>query len=250
MDGMRNHMWRAFAAALLIGCLLPCLYCKAAKEDFYCEYTPKTATGTVFYVDIYCQREVSAAVLELSFDSGIVEYRSVAAAQASSSVRGNCEDGSVRLAFADSGAVRGQLCRVSFKALRAGTCRFTLHPVQAADGTLGYIAGLEDDTLTVKLGKDDVSGVLSSSSRQTSSAAASYGDGKSYLDTGDGDDSNAYGAGDVIDIRNSRAWIYMLIGAGAVILPAALVLIGVLIGRKSKEKESKTDPDDGTPPPS
>jgi len=213
-----------------------------------CEYTPRTATGTVFYIDVYSGDAVSAAVCEMRYDSGVAEHRSVTAAANTSSVRCRSEDGLVRIAFADSGAVKGHLFRVSFQARSAGECDFVLHAVQAIDGDLRYIKGLPDYTLTVTLSEKDASSSAASGSAKRTEKASSSVSGSS-----DKSSKVQYPARDVtaaetpvqtaVDLRDGEQWTYFAFGAGAVLLTAALVLLGYLIGRKVRMKPQAEQPD-------
>ena len=224
---------------LFIG--IPC----SAESGFYCEYVPKSENSTVFYIDVYSTVDVSAAVIELSFDESFVEYRETSAAQKSTTVRSEKENGLVKIALADSGAIKGKLCRVAFKAIQAGTCTFGLHINQAVDGDPKMLGGFSDSSIEVKLGKDDVvSSSASKASSKGSSNASSKADkngssSRSYLKNGS--DSDEYidpETGEVIDLRKNHALKYILIGAGIVILIAGLVFTGIMIGRKTA-KESK-----------
>ena len=231
----------------------------AAAGGFYCRYSPKTENSSVFYIDIYSSGSVSAAVMELYYDSGFAEYREADTVGNTSVVRDNCEGGCVKLAFADSGVVTGELCRVAFKALQAGTCTFTLRVPQASDADAKPLDGYADYALEVKLGKNDVVSGASSKSAQASSKASSKmssvasGAGKStissrsYLRDVTGSDERADpGEGGVIDVRRSHAWTYVLIGVGSVLLVAALIFAGVLIGKKNFGKENRASDDRGS----
>lgn len=222
---------------------IPC----SAESGFYCEYLPKTEKSAVFYIDIYSTVDVSAAVMELSFDEGFVEYRNTSAAAETSTVRSAYRNGLVRLALADSGTIKGKLCRVAFKALKAGTCTFNLHISQASDGEPKLLSGFSDSSIEVKLGKDDiVEGSAEKASSKTSSKADKSGSSsKSYLK--EGSDQDVYVdpvTGEIIDLRKNHSVRYILIGAGFVILIAALIFAGIMIGRKTANKKKK--PDEGT----
>ena len=224
----RAAAWVIVLLMVFIG--LPC----AAESGFYCEYTPKAEKSSVFYIDLYSSDAIRAAVMELRFDDNIAEYREVSAVSDSASVRAVCEDGCVRLAFADSKAVSGGLCRVAFKALQAGTCTFTLHVSQAADSEPKTLTGFSDVTLDVKLGKDDVA--ASAVSAKGSSSAASVKSGVSSRSsisvayTGE-DGTPAYGG--FFDMRDHHhALTYILAGAGIVLAIGGLVFFGIWIGRR------------------
>lgn len=231
--------------ALLMLTMMPC----AAADGFYCEYTPKSERSSVFYIDLCSADEVSAAVMELTFDPAFVEYRDTTAAEKSTSVRAACENGCVKLAFADSVALKGKLCRVAFKAIQAGAVTFTLQISQASDGEVKMLSGFSDYTLSVELGKDDVA----SSPSKTSSASSEKGyTSRSVVSGGLDDDEDTDASvlsGGVFDLRRSHALTYILIGAGAVLLIAALVFAGVLLGRRSvlKNKPASNEKADKEP---
>ena len=219
---------------------IPC----AAESGFSCEYVPKSANGTVFYIDIYSTVDVGAAVIELSFDESFAEYRETSAAQKSSTVRSVKENGLVKIALADSDAVNGKLCRVAFKAIQAGICSFGLHISQAADGEPKSLSGFSDSSIEVKLGKDDVvsESASKSSSKVSSKADKNGASSRSYLKEGaDSDEYMDPVTGEVIDLRKNHALKYILIGAGIVILIAALVFAGIMIGRKTTDKKKEAE---------
>lgn len=239
---------RRFAAAVLLILWLPALSC-AAAEGCYAEYVPRSGRSAVFSVDIYSEREITAAVFELRFDEHIASFYAVSAEKSSASVRENVQTGKVTVAFADSAPVKGKLCRVSFKALKQGTADFVLHMVQAADAQKNPVSSWNDFTLTVSLGDDDVvsSGSAAAHSSKTVSASSKSSlRGKSRSDDADDGEADDADGGDAADHRtydlrrNGSPVKWLLIGAGIPVLCGALVLSGVLIGRKSKDKSDKT----------
>lgn len=241
---MKRRLTIAVATAVI---LLSVLRCSAAGA-FTCKYTPKTATGTVFYVDVYSEIAVSAAVFELSFDSKMAEYRSAAAVSASSTVRDSVDGGTVRLALADSSAVDGHVCRLSFKALAAGETSFTLHINQAADKDLDYISGLSNYTLTIQLGENDVTSPGGKASVVRSSSAYSYKSGGKSTVSANPADEKSVAYGEVYDLRPDKTFLYIFIGAGSVLLLAGLIFAGYLAGRRGKNKssdENKNLPENG-----
>lgn len=204
----------------------------------------------MFYIDVSSSDEIRAAVMELRFDNSFAEYREVSAVSDSASVRAVCDGGCVKIAFADSPAVSGKICRVAFKAIQAGTCSFTLHVSQAADSEPKSLTDFSDYTLDVKLGKDDVitsstsSKASSASSDKISSSLRSSLSVRSDIET----DEEASVSGGFFDLRSNddHALTYVLIGAGSVVLIAALILMGVLIGRRTvgRKKEASSEEDD------
>ena len=244
----RAAAWMIALLMVFIG--IPC----AAESGFYCEYVPKSEKSTVFYIDVYSTVDIGAAVLELSFDENFVEYRETSAAQKSSTVRSVKENGLVKIALADSGAINGKLCRVAFKAIKTGTCTFDLHISQAADAEPKLLSGFSDASIEVKLGKDDVvSDAASKASSKASSGVSSKADkngssSRSYLKEGEEPDEYIDPVtGEVIDLRKNYALKYILMGAGIVILIAGLVFAGIIIGRKTakagKEPASEEAPE-------
>lgn len=236
----RAAVWMIVLLMLFIG--IPC----SAESSFYCEYVPKSENSTVFYIDVYSTVDVSATVMELSFDESFVEYRETSAAQKSTTVRSTKENGLVKIALADSGAINGKLCRVAFKALQAGTCTFTLRVSQAVDGNLKTLTGFSDYSLEIKLGKDDVvAGSASKASSKASSGVSSKADkngssSRSYIkNSADSDEYIDPVTSEVIDLRKNHAVKYILIGAGIVVLIAALVFAGIMIGRKTADKKKE-----------
>ena len=218
---------------LLIFFGIPC----AADSGFYCEYSPKTEKSNVFYIDIYSTVDTSAAVMELGFDESFAEFREVSAVEKSTSVRSVKESGAVRIALADSGAIKGKLCRVAFKALQAGTCTFDLHISQAADSEPKLMGAFPDSSIEVKLGKDDVvsDGAITHSDGKVTATGSKSGE-KSSLERDDSDaDSVPSG---FFDLRQNDPHRWILIGAGGVILIAALIGAGILLGRRTAAKKT------------
>ena len=216
-----------------------------AADVFYCEYVPKTESGSVFYIDICCRRELSAAVMELGYDSGAVEYRS---ATSDHEVSARAADGRVYVAVAGNPAFSGTLCRLAFKALRTGPCSFELRMKQACDGDLSYVTDLPDYTLSVSFAEKDVVSAGGSDKRSASteksggrSRSSKSGD-SSYISTSDEEGGKAPSGG-VFDMRRDNAWTYILIGAGSALLVALLIVLGIVIGRRLPSKKQKPDDD-------
>ena len=219
----------------------------ADSRDFYCEYTPKTATGSVFYIDVFSKNDVSSAVMDLSFDSSTAEFRGVSASSQSSSVRYQNEKDHTRIAFADSGAVNGQLFRVSFKALKTGSCTFTLRTSQSVDSSLQKSTDIPDYTLTIQLGKDDITSSAKSSSttKSVQKDVSSKRSDISYGDINNDDNSLSPQGTDVVDVRKSHVWTYILIGIGAALLIVLSVVLGIRLGKKrmnNTNDEANEDP--------
>lgn len=219
---------------LTVIALIPVINCHAENRGFYCEYTPKTPTGSIFFLDLFSDDAISAAVMELYFDSSMVQLHDVSAVQKTSSVRFRKENGMVRIAFADSGAISGHLLRVSMKALHAGNCIFVLHPVEATDRKADPINHLSDCKLEIKLGKEDVSSqsaVKTSAQSQKNSSSKSSRSSRSEMEDNDSDRLFSEGRG-FYDLRENHVWPYILTGAGAVVLIILIMVFGVVFYKK------------------
>ena len=234
-------MKRILITALLLLWVLPICICSAA-EDCSIEYTPRSERSAVFYIDVYSAREVTAAVFELRFADDMAGYYSVAADD-TATVCDHSEKGKVTFAYASSTAVSGKLCRVSFKALKAGSVDFTLHMLQAADVEKKLLSGWSDPSLTVKLGKEDVeaaSRVSRTDGTTTGTAASASRRGGGKSDLGVGEDGAEDSPSDFFDLRKDDSVLkWILLGAGIPILIGGLVWLGILIGRRSKDKTEK-----------
>ena len=228
--------------ALIIGMF--CLVCSAQEAGFSCEYTPKSEKSSVFYIDVSCESEISAAVFSLDYDEKFASYRSVQAAESTTTVRGNDTGGRVTVALADSGAVKGKLCRLAFQALSQGETSFVLRVSQAADASLNKTDVEEEYALTVTFDKDDVvsssskeSKKSSSSSSKTSSSSKGRSGGSDIWDSSDGSSDG----GSYYDLRPDNTWIYILIGAGGAALIAAAVGITVYVMKKKKPQPEQNE---------
>lgn len=235
---------KRFITCLFVLILLSCMSCSALETDFYCEFTPKTATGSVFYIDIYSRGNISAAVFELSYDSAMVSFDSVSAISKSSSVSSKSYNGFVRAAIADSKAIYGHICRAAFKATSSGSCDFTLRVTQAADESLNHISAPEAYTLSVSLGKTAAvssSAVKSEKDKQSSSSSSKK---QSYIGTESKEKPEDIVNNNITtaDVRKRDTITYLVVGAGSVVLVGLLIFFGILIGKKLSEnsKNNKT----------
>ena len=243
----RNGIIKRFVAvAVTVLLLLPAVSFTAAEKELYSTYTPKSERSSFFYIDVFCETELTAAVFEVQFDDSMVSYDSAAAVNTGVTLRDNLQSGKVMVAFAASKPVAGQLCRLSFKALQAGEVSFVLHMEQAAGADKTKLPQMEDDTLLVKLGKDDVT--ADSKSSKSGSSASSNAGKKSTLE--EGDSSGQRGIFDLrVDKDDSLKWLF--IGAGIVLLVGLLILVGIVLGRRmpkptvQKENPSSKEETDG-----
>ena len=241
---------RRIAAAVLLLILLPfCVIDTAAAGDISMEYTPKSERSSLFYIDVFCKREVTAAVFDLQFDDSMVSYHSVSSDDAAVSVRDNLQDGKV--------SVNGEVeTRRGRKLLKVGSVNFVLHFSQAADANKTLVTQFSDSTLTVKLGKDDIvtaseeksktasgssskSNASGSSSKSSQSVKSGRGGGDDDEDIEEDDD---FSPSDVVDLRHGESPLkWVLIGAGIPLLFGALIWLGILIGKRSKNTDKKAE---------
>lgn len=237
-------MKRLSALMILICLALFSFSCFAAEEDLYCTYVAKTESGTLFYIDVFCNHKVAAAVFELGFDSGLAEYREVSAADSDGHVSADIKAGKVIVAFASGTAKSGRLCRITFNGMSSGDCLFRLHMNQACDSEYNYINGLSDQSLSVRLGKDGkVTGASSSSASSGSdSSVGSESTGgksskgkKSEISSVDNDDASK-SRGGLYDMRKNDPLKYVLLGAGGVVLVGVLIFTGYYLGKKRRLK--------------
>lgn len=186
---------------------------------------------------------MTAAAFALTFANDMVGYYSVAADD-TATVRDHPEKGRVTFAYASSAAISGKLCRVSFKALKAGSVDFTLHISQAADAEKKLLTDWSDHSLTVKLGREDVE----AASGVSRTDGTTLGTAASDLSTGEDDGTNS--TPDFLDLRKGDSTLkWILLGAGIPILIGVPVWLGVLIGRSLKDKAKKAEEKPGEPLP-
>ena len=235
-------MRRLIAAltAIVTVIMLSCTAAHAASDKLSIDYVPRTPSGTIFYLDISYDGSLSAAMLELSYDSSLVEYRSIEAIAMTSTVKAKSDGGKVTIVFGDSASVSGRLCRLTFKALGSGDAAFTLRMTEGVDGELRQIAPPTDAELTVSF------------------ASASFGEssggrsGSSYRGTKSGKSASA--SDDAATYDETIMWVrdlspnniprYVAIGAGIGAVMVLLVVLGVLIGRRMGKKKQASSADD------
>ncbi len=226
-----------------------CASAAAENHTLSVEYVPRTTRGTLFYLDVYSEAPVGAAIFELRFDPGRTEYRSVYCDDNNAAALSNADGGTIKIAYSNSSERKDKLFRVAFKALSAGDTEFTLSVSQAVDGELRYIDNIAACTLTVKLGQEDVaagkSAVTVKGLRSSeSSKKKSYGSSKSYSseakDENAGDLAKAEKEGFFVDLSGKEKMNYLLLGGGAVIAAGLLVAAGMILGKKIKKPPAVT----------
>ena len=217
----------------------------AARSWLYAEIDPPSDLGSIFYVDLFSDTQLSAAMLELGFDSSLAEYRSADAERDTSDIDSKADGDLVKIVFCDSGAASGKLCRLTFKALGEGTFSATLRMTDGVDGDLKRISppGYFKVEIELKGSSGGSSRTGSGSSGRGSSSGDSYGGSKSSK-TGTADDPESTADEDSknrIDFSSSGGMDHFLLGAGAALLAVLLVVLGVVIGRKLGQKKKPSD---------
>lgn len=264
-------MKRLVILVILLSIPFSVLCVNAAECDFYCTYTPKTEKSSVFFIDVFCDRGASAALIELGYDREMAEYRSVEAASSDAEVSCNPKDDRLLIACAGRASDDGRLCRVTFVALDTGDCVFELHMKQAVDENLDYINSLADHRLKVTFGEDDIvetaavsapsssvssigstggasssktaSKTSTSSKSEKSSAEKVEASEKSGESTARDADMTADAVKDselLYNVSDTDPTRYIMLGAGAVALAVAVAAVGYMLGKKTLIKK-KTD---------
>lgn len=242
----------AVTAALLMFMLTALNAAANVSDTLYAKYVPRSENGTLFYVDIYCSAELRSADLELTYDSSAIEYRDISATDKNAYAKAKSAKGSVRILFTDSSSVKGQICRLSFKALSQGETELTLHDNGMVGDDLKYLNDVPDSTLTISLGKEDiVSDTDNSGSDKQSSKSSknSYGgsDSKKESSTEATDETSAADPvkRTVEDASHNEGLTYFLLGAGAMLLAGLLIILGYVIGKRKRsvQKAIEKQPD-------
>ena len=219
--------------------MLTCIRVRADSGRLYAEYVPRTERGTLFYLDIYYDGDISAAIFEISYDSSIAEYRSWAAEHDSSTFKAKAENGIVKLVFGDSGSIKGKICRLRFKQLSDGTVNFTLRMTEGADGGLNYIDPPPAYTVTVALDSGSGSSGSSGSPRSTRYSYSGSKSGKSGTASTEGATGDEH-LPEVRDLTHNDDMKFFLLGAGAAAAAALLIALGFILGRRQRKKNRLT----------
>lgn len=226
----------AVCAALLMIMMLSCAPAAAGNGRLSAVYVPRSERGTLFFVDISYDSSLSAGMLELDYDSALAEYRSVSAAADSTTVKARAEGGTVRIVIGDSDRISGRLCRVSFKAIGSGSAAFTLRMMEGVDGDLNRIDPPASCELSVSLNGSGSSGASSVRSGRVYEGSSSS---KSTVASSSGATADEPPVRKLRDISRDPAPTVILMGVGAGVLAALLVIGGFLLGRRSRGKKKK-----------
>jgi hypothetical protein len=241
---------RRVLAVLLILCgmiMLCSLTAYADSAGFTIEFVPQTETGAIFCLDLCSEEPVGAAVFELSFDAGTVDYREIKGS-GGASVQAAAQDGCIRIAYAHPTGGSGALLRLTFKALTNTETTFLLHTEQAADAQLRYLTCASDYSLTADVGRQKVirSGTVKttaktekSTEKTEKSAKTSSRSAKSGSVEADDDIVYPVSGTQSVANREGERWfvIGICVGAGVLLTAALAFLIGKRIGRRSIPQE-------------
>lgn len=255
MQSGGEDMKRTAAAIFALLAVFTGVRCRAAG-GFTCEYAPKSDRSAVFYIDIRCADAVSAALMELRFDDRLAEYRETVAERASSGVRARCAGGRVEIAFADSRAESGRLCRAVFRTRQAVDCDFTLSITQATNAKSGLTQAYPACSVTVRLCEDDivVPDAASPTPAQQNEPVSLF----STVSTADAEEARTEREeADVpssrsvpLDLHDDSSLTYLLLGAGAGAAAVILILLGCLLvhrlrRRSAQKAAASADPAEG-----
>ena len=234
-----------------------CVTAHAEDQPISMQFIPCSQRGTLYYLDIYSDTEVAAAMFELRSEPAAA-YRSVYCDDDNAAVEAAAEDAAVKIVYSNRSAGKGKLFRVAFKAQSSDSIRFTLRTVQAADAGLQYLTDIPDVSAEIcpyadSTKGDDASSGSKSSSKTSStekSSKKSYS-GKSsgkasdldYVSDDDDPDDSGNDYPVMRDLSDSHSTSYFLLGAAAVILAALLIVFGVVLGKRLSKKREKQDTD-------
>lgn len=233
----------SFVFISIIMIFLLCVPAFAAGGRLYAEYVPRTERGTLFYVDVFSDDSLSAAVIEAEYDSGLVEFRAAAADSGDADIQTRDDGGRLTVVIAGSDGT-GRLCRLTFKALGSGTAEFTFNMRDGVDSDLRRLSGAPAYILSVEFSdggevQTSAGGRTSASSRSGSSStrgsSAHSGTSSSKSASADEESVNVRGAV-VHDISTPEDSTYFLIGAGSAVIAVLLILLGFMFGRGRKMK--------------
>ena len=243
-------------SALILPLLLVselCLPAGAKKTPISLQYVPPTQRGTLFYLEVYADTDIAAAVFELHSDP-TAEYRSAACDDDRASVEAVEEGSAVKIAYSNRSSASGRLFRLAFKAQSSSGVRFTLHTSQAVDGELRYLTDIPDVVLEIRPETaDSDSGAAQSQKKLSDSQSSdkkSYGgsrseksdSGKSSDDDEDDDKDNS-DKGLVLRNLSSRSYTlpYSILGVASIVLPILMITFAYVIERRRRKKEAKKE---------
>ena len=222
------------------------LFASAKAETISACYVPKTQRGTLFYIDIYSEPPIGAAILEVGYDDAVAEFSDVSCESPEGAAEAHAENSIVTIAYTNREPSGDKLCRLSFKALKTGTVDFTVTVTQAVDDDLGYLSDFSPYTLSVKLGTEDIPTASSSVTKTSGSSTSkrSYSGSKSSVTATD--DAEAADmtetSGTSLDLSGQHKSTYFLLGGAAAILLCLVILVAYLLIKLAKKKPTKEIP--------
>lgn len=215
----------------------------SAQTPLSVKYVPKTQRGTMFYLDLFSELPIGAAVFDISYDDDVAEFRGVYCDSADAAAEAHAENSVIGLAYSNRKPSSGKLFRLSFIALKSGTINFAVTVTQAVDSELSYLSDIPACQLSVKLGKEDipVSSANSAKASGKTTSKKSYSGSKSNItvSSGDGDNKAADSAeaeGISLDLSGQNKTTFFLLGGAAAFLVCLLIVAAYFLGKRRREK--------------
>ena len=196
--------------------------------------------GKTFDVTVSGNTALCAVQLDIGYDTEMIDYASVKADSSDGTVRYRKTDKGVSLIYASATAKSGALFICKFKALQNGESAVLFSPVSAAASGEEHIDIDKAITLKLSVGNNASYQTSTSPKKAASSnttSALSLSDSKS---TGDESVSK-----EILDFHDPYFPVIqkILITAGFVLLSAATLFIGILIGKRCRRKPDDENTD-------
>lgn len=216
----------------------------SAQTPLSVKYVPKTQRGTMFYLDLFSELPIGAAVFDIGYDDDVAEFRGVYCDSADAAAEAHAENSMIGLAYSNRKPSSGKLFRLSFIALKSGTINFAVTVTQAVDSELSYLSDIPACHLSVELGKKDIPASSANSAKvsgKTTTSKKSYSGSKSNItvSSGDGDNKAADSAeaeGISLDLSGQNKTTFFLLGGAAAFLVCLLIVAAYFLGKRRREK--------------
>ncbi|MBQ3417960.1 MAG: hypothetical protein IJH32_09005 [Ruminococcus sp.] len=189
--------------------------------------------GKTFDVTLSCGVPVCAVQLDISYDTKMIDYASVKADSSDGTVRYRKTDKGVSLIYASATAKSGALFICKFKALQNGESAVLFSPVSAAASGEEHID--IDKSVTLKLSVGNNASYQTAASPKASSSLSESG-ARSLSDSKSTPDESV--SKELLDFHDPYYPVIqkILITAGFVLLSAAMLFLGILIGKRCRRK--------------
>ena len=237
----------AAIAAFLMLLTLSCVPAAAEAGQLSLAYVPPAERGTLFSLDVSYDGSLSAAMLELSFDRKLAEYRDVEAAADTARVKAQADGDTLKIVFGAADRVSGRLFRLTFKAIGSGSMAFTLRMTEGVDGDLQYVALPPACTLNVTVSVGSSSHAPSSSGdggRSFGGSGSTKSNARASSADATGDEQSERTVRDLRSLRENNSTL-IIIGVAAGTCAALLAVFGFMVGRRSRKKKKPADENSG-----